>query len=76
MVPVVASWRFGPKNGGIGNLHIRPSSRADWVSVKKLKTSTTEPKPAPAVELRRDGRLARIAKALASGATITEHCRS
>jgi hypothetical protein len=40
--------------------------------VKKLKTPTTEPQPAPAAELRREGRLARIAKALASGATVTD----
>jgi len=40
--------------------------------VTKRKPQTTEPQPAPAAELRREGRLARIAKALASGATVTD----
>jgi hypothetical protein len=40
--------------------------------VKKLKPPTTEPQPVPVAELRREGRLARIAKALASGATVTD----
>jgi hypothetical protein len=48
------------------------SSRADWASVTKRKTPTTEPKPVPVAELRREGRLARIAKALAAGATVTD----
>src|SRR5215207_3441254 len=49
-----------------------PPSRADWVGVKKLKTRTTEPKPGRVADLRREGRLARIAKALAAGATVTD----
>ena len=40
--------------------------------VNKRKPQTTEPQPAPAAELRREGRLARIAQALASGATVTD----
>jgi hypothetical protein len=40
--------------------------------VRKLNTPTTELKPAPVAELRREGRLARIAKALAAGATVTD----
>jgi hypothetical protein len=36
--------------------------------VGKRKIATTEEQPKPTAELRREGRLARIAKALASGA--------
>jgi hypothetical protein len=38
----------------------------------KRKTPITTPHPAPAAELRCKGRLARIAKALAAGATVTD----
>ena len=42
--------------------------------MKKRKTPAIEDpvKPASTAELRREGRLARIAKALVSGATVTE----
>jgi hypothetical protein len=40
--------------------------------VSRLKTPITEAQPKPTAELRREGRLARIAEALASGATITD----
>jgi hypothetical protein len=41
--------------------------------VSKLKTPITEEaQPKPTAELRREGRLARITKALASGATVTD----
>jgi hypothetical protein len=39
---------------------------------KRPKTASTDPQPAPLTPLRREGRLARIAKALASGATVTD----
>ena len=38
----------------------------------KRQDAATEPQPTPIAVLRRDGRLARIAKALASGATVTD----
>ena len=38
----------------------------------RKKTPTEEAQPKPTSELRREGRLARIAKALVSGATVTE----
>jgi hypothetical protein len=40
--------------------------------VSKRKIATTEEQPKPTAELRREGRLARIAEALASGATVTD----
>ena len=40
--------------------------------MSKRKTPAIEVKPASTAELRREVRLARIAKALASGATVTE----
>jgi len=41
--------------------------------VSKRKTPTTEEAQSkPTAELRREGRLARIARALASGATVTD----
>ena len=40
--------------------------------MSKRKTPATEVKPASTAELRREGRLARVAKALVSGATVTE----
>ena len=40
--------------------------------MSKRKTPATEAKPASTVDLRPEGRLARIAKALVSGATVTE----
>jgi hypothetical protein len=42
------------------------------VKTRKPANLQTEPAPPPTAELRRDGRLARIAKALASGATVTD----
>jgi hypothetical protein len=38
----------------------------------KRKTPAIEPQPTPIAQLRREGRLARITKALASGATVTD----
>jgi hypothetical protein len=40
--------------------------------MSKRKRPATEVKPASTADLRREGRLARIAKALASGATVTD----
>jgi hypothetical protein len=59
------------KNGVTETTHTRAFS-CRLGSVTKRKTSTTDSQPAPAAGLRREGRLARIAKALASGATVTD----
>jgi hypothetical protein len=40
--------------------------------VRKKTPNNEEARPKPTAELRREGRLARIAKALASGATVTD----
>jgi hypothetical protein len=48
-----------------------PPSRADLGSMPKRKTPESQP-ALPLAELRIKGRLARIAKALASGATVTD----
>ena len=40
--------------------------------IKRKTSITEEAQPKPTAELRREGRLARIAKALASGATVTD----
>ncbi len=40
--------------------------------VTNRKTPTIDPQSVPAAELRREGRLTRISKALASGATVTD----
>jgi hypothetical protein len=42
------------------------------LAIVKRKTAATEPQPTPIPVLRREGRLARIAKALAAGATVTD----
>jgi hypothetical protein len=49
-----------------------PLSRADWHACEKRPPSIEEARPASTAEFRREGRLARIAKALASGSTVTE----
>ncbi len=38
----------------------------------KRKNTAAEPRPTPVAQLRREGRLARIAKALALGASVTD----
>ncbi len=49
------------------------SAYAGVARVSKRKTPITEEaQPKPTAELRREGRLTRIAKALASGATVTD----
>ena len=42
------------------------------MKTRKPANAQTEPAAPPTAELRREGRLARIAKALASGATVTD----
>jgi hypothetical protein len=51
--------------------HRRAVSSCRFEGVNKRKPATNT-HPAPAADLRREGRLTRIAKALASGATVTD----
>ena len=60
-------------HGDCGKSPPRSVSSRRLARVSKRKTpNTEEAQPRPTAELRREGRLTRIAKALASGATVTE----